>query len=262
MAKRSVRKQRRDAASAPAGRTPAPAAPASSRPAAAWRTPAFWLGGLVIGLTLVAITVAAFLVTGDDATPAPAPATEAAAGEGDIKSAEQLEQEFAARDREQIEALTGEARTVAQGLQPVMRGLEAALPYDGGAGEPATDAEVQSWLDATRDIAAPYQESVSGDTGYNVARSTIRASLDGLVSALEVYRLARGSGDPDALREQAAAQRDNAVRTWSAAGVQLDALNIAAGFGHQHVEQLAGAAAGGQAPDTLPEGTDAHAEGE
>jgi hypothetical protein len=56
-------------------------------------------------------------------------------------------------------------------------------------------------------------------------------------------------------------QRDIAVRTWSAATIQIDAINIDAGFGHQHGPQLAGAATGALPPDTLPEGTDATGDG-
>jgi len=223
-----------------------------------WRTSAFWLGGLVVGLAVAAIAVAAIvLLGGDDKTPAtPAAATPAA--DGGIKSAEQLEQEFADRDRQQIEELTNEARAIAETLQPVMAGLDKALPRSGGPVEQVAADKVQGWLDTVRDAAAPYQESISGGTGFNIARNTIRAALDGLLNTLETYQLASGAGDDRAaVHQQAAAQRDNAIRTWSAAGVQIDAINIDAGFGHQHIEQLGGAEAGGVAPDTLPEGTDA-----
>jgi len=222
-----------------------------------WRTSAFWLGGLVVGLAVAAIAVAAIVVLGgDDETPA-TPAATPAADDG-IKSAEELEQEFAERDRKQIEELTSEARTVAETLQPVMDGLEEALPRSGGPADQVAAGKVQQWLDKVRDAAAPYQESISGGTGFNIARNTIRAALDGLVNTLETYQLASGAGvDRAAVHQQAAAQRDNAIRTWSAAGVQIDAINIDAGFGHQHIEQLGGAEAGGLAPDTLPEGTDA-----
>jgi hypothetical protein len=117
---------------------------------------------------------------------------------------------------------------------------------------------VQEWLDTARDAAAPYQESISGGTGHNVARSALRAALDGLATAIATYRLAGEPGaDREAILAQASAQRDNAIRTWSAAAIQIDAINVDAGFGHQHVAQLGGAAAGAQPPDTLPEGTDA-----
>src|SRR5215207_5515626 len=131
MAKRSDRRQRRAAAAPPRGGAAAPR-PDAVPPGAMWRTSAFWLGGLVVGLAVAAIAVAAIvLLGGDDKTPAtPAAATPAA--DGGIKSAEQLEQEFADRDRQQIEELTNEARAIAETLQPVMAGLDKALPRSGG----------------------------------------------------------------------------------------------------------------------------------
>ena len=257
MARRAVRKRRHHAVQGAGERTAPAAAPPS---AAVWRTPAFWLGGLVVGVVAAAIVATGFLVLGRDDEIEAVPAAATPAADGDIKSAEELEAEFNARDRDQIEELTSEARTVAATLQPVMSGLEDALPREGGPAEQVAEEQIQEWVDITRDAAAPYAESISGGTGFNVARNTIRSALDSLIGALETYRLSGAAGaDRAALHRQAAAQRDNAVRTWSAAGVQLDAINIDAGFGHQHIEQLAGPAAGGQAPDSLPEGTDAHA---
>jgi hypothetical protein len=256
MAKRSVRKQRREETS-PA-REPARPQPTPASPSPPWRSPAFWLGGLVIGLAVAAIAVAAFVLTGagDDETPVAATATATPGSE--IKSAEELQAEFDQRDREQIEELTKQADELAATLRPVMSELEKALPYAGAPGPQAPDDQVEEWLDTARDAAKPYQESISGGTGHNVARSAIRAALDGLVGAIATYQLAGEPGaDREAILDQAAAQRENAIRTWSAAGIQIDAINVDAGFGHQHVPQLAGAAAGGQAPDTLPEGTDA-----
>ena len=260
MAKRSVRKQRREGETTTNG---APARAPEQEPAAApvWRSPAFWTGGLVIGLAVAALAVAAFLAfggDGDDETPAAAAPTASPAGDDAIKSAEELAAEFSARDREQIEQLTIDAKAVADRLQPVMTGLEDALPREGAPPAAAAEDQVQEWLDTARDAAEPYQESISGATGHNVARLTLRAALDGLVSAIETYRLAGQSGaDREALLVRASEQRDNAIRTWSAAGVQIDAINVDSGFGHQHVAQLGGAEAGAQPPDSLPEGTDA-----
>jgi hypothetical protein len=258
MAKRTVRKQRREHAAAPAGARPAAPRPDATAPA--WRTSAFWLGALVMGLAVAAIVTAGFLVLGggDDAGDAAAPAASPAAADDGIKSAEELQAEFDERDKRQIEDLTAAARGIATKLEPVMAGLEEALPRDGGRAERAAEAEVGAWLETARAAAAPYQESISGSTGHNVARSALRAALDGLVGAIATYRLAGEPGaDVAALRARAAEQRDNAVRMWSTASVQLDALNIDAGFGHQHVAQLG---AGAQPPDALPEGTDAEPE--
>ena len=259
MAKRSVRKQRREGGTTGGAPTRAP----EQEPAAApvWRSSAFWIGGLVVGLAVAAFAAAALVAFSggsDDETPAATAPTASPTGDDAIPSAEELEAQFTAQDREQIEQLTTEAKDVADRLQPVMTDLEEALPRKGAAPAHAADDQVQEWLDTARDAAAPYEESISGGTGHNVARLTLRAALDGLVSAIETYRLAAQPGaDREALLERASEQRDNAIRTWSAAGVQIDAINVDAGFGHQHVAQLGGAAAGAQPPDSLPEGTDA-----
>jgi hypothetical protein len=261
MAKRSVRKQRRET-TPPGARRDRPPEPEPS-PGPVWRSSAFWIGGLVVGLTVAVFAAAAFVAFsgGDDETPAAVEPAASPAGDDGIKSAEELSAEFSARDKEQIEQLTTEAKDVAERLQPVMTDLEKALPREGAAPDQAGDGQVQEWLDTVRDAAAPYQESISGGTGHNVARMTLTAALDGLVTAIETYQLAGGLGtDRAALLERASAQRDNAIRTWSAAGVQIDAINVDVGFGHQHVAQLGGAEAGGQPPDSLPEGTDARPE--
>jgi hypothetical protein len=258
MAKRSVRKQRREGGTTGGAATRAPEQQPAAGPV--WRSPAFWIGGLVVGLAVAVFAAAAFVAFGDadDDPPAGAESAATPAGDEGVKSAEELQAEFTARDREQIEQLTNEAKDVADRLQPVMTDLETALPRDGAAPDQAPDGQLQEWLDTARDSAAPYEESISGATGHNVARLTLRAALDGLVGAIETYRLAgQPDADRDALIARASAQRDNAIRTWSAAGVQIDAINVDAGFGHQHVAQLGGAEAGAQPPDSLPEGTDA-----
>ena len=65
-----------------------------------------------------------------------------------------------------------------------------------------------------------------------------------------------------ALLERARSQRDLAARTWSTAATQLDAINIDAGFGHQHVTFPSSGGADAIPPDTLPEGTDARPSGD
>jgi hypothetical protein len=217
-----------------------------------WRTSAFWVGGAVVGLVVAALaTVILVATSGDDqpATPAAAVSTPDA---GDAPTAEELEKQFAERDRQQIKQMTEQARDIADGLAPPLRAFGSAL-RDGGTPSPASS----QWLDKARKYAAMFQESESGETATNVARAALRASLDGFVSAIEIYRL---PGDREAIIERAREQRDIAIRTWSAASIQLDAINIDAGFGHQHVPQLGGESAGGIPPDSLPEGTDAHEE--
>ena len=75
---------------------------------------------------------------------------------------------------------------------------------------------------------------------------------------MQTYELAlEQSNVRAALLERTRAQRDLAARTWSTAATQLDAINIDAGFGHQHVVFPSSAGPGAIPPDTLPEGTDA-----
>jgi hypothetical protein len=52
-------------------------------------------------------------------------------------------------------------------------------------------------------------------------------------------------------------RRDLAVRAWSVAATQLDAINIATGYGHQHVYLGGSESAGGLGADPAPEGSGA-----
>jgi hypothetical protein len=251
MAKRAVRREKRKSPTGQHGRAPvAPAAPPASTPV--WRTSAFWIGGAVVGLLVAVLAGAVVIATGGDEESA----TPTSAEESQIQSPEELEKQFAERDREQIESLTAQAREISDGLAPTMAAFNRAL-RDGDAPPPASG----QWLSQTRRHAATFRESVSGETATNVARLGLRASLEGLVNAIDLYRLGGDAPNRRAIVARAREQRDIAVRTWSAATIQIDAINIEAGFGHQHVPQLAGAATGALPPDTLPEGTDATGDG-
>jgi hypothetical protein len=109
---------------------------------------------------------------------------------------------------------------------------------------------------------AYFAETVSGDTGTNVARGGFAASLDVLNEATETYALA--AADPAHRRPlltRAREQRDLAVRTWSVAATQLDAINIATGYGHQHVYLGGSELVGGFGADPAPEGSGAEGGG-
>jgi hypothetical protein len=251
MAKRAVRREKRRSQAGAQDRAPATTArPTASAPV--WRSSAFWIGGLVVGLVVAVLAAGLGIALGGDDQPAGA----ANAPETQEQSSEDLEKQFAERDRQQIEQMTAEARQIADGLAPTMTAFNRAL-RDRAAPPPAS----AQWLRQARRYAAPFRESVSGETATNVARLGLRASLEGLVNAIGLYRLGGETPDRTAILARAREQRDIAVRTWSAATIQIDAINIDAGFGHQHVPQLAGAATGAQPPDTLPEGTDATGDG-
>jgi hypothetical protein len=96
---------------------------------------------------------------------------------------------------------------------------------------------------------------VSGETGTNVARGALAAAVSSVGELVATYRLAlEEPANRAALLERVRGQRDVAMRAWDTGTVQLDAINIAVGYGHQHVPALG---AGGLPPDDLPEGTGA-----
>ena len=254
MAKRSERRARREQRPTAARGTPPPAPP----PAPAHRTRQFWLGALAAACLLVPVAIAAALLAGSDddggartAAAAPTPDPEVS------KEVERLERVTQTRDKQQVEDLTRRMRAYAGELGPVVNGLARTLPPDreNAVGPLAGRAEVARWMRATDRARAFFAETVSGDTGTNVARGAFAAAVRGLAETVRTYELALAQ--PAARRavlERVRAQREVALRAWETAAVQLDAINIAAGFGHQHVPGLG---AGSAPPDQLPEGTDA-----
>jgi hypothetical protein len=242
MAKRSVKKarQRESGATRPAA---TPAARPSRRQ--------FWLGVLAAAAILVPAGIAGVVIasSGDD------PATDPqAAVEKSIESeAEKLRRETQVRDKQQVQDLTERMRATADAVDPVIAAMrKKAL---------ASEATVAGWRKAVRKENEYFADTVSGETGTNVARGGFASSLDALNEAVETYALAlKDPGQRAALLERAAQQRDLAVRTWSFAATQLDAINIATGYGHQHVYLGGSEEAGGVGADPEPEGSGATGE--
>jgi hypothetical protein len=248
VAKRSVRRARRQAAQAP----PADAHGPSPRRG-------FWFGALASAALLVPLAVIAVLVFGggDDNPAAAEPATTPSESqEGD---AEQLRQQFAERDKQQIEELTERARSMGDDFTPVVVGLGKTLPPDSErTGPMASAAAVDEWLATVREADEYFAESVSGETATNVARNGLSNAVDVLLEAVETYKLAlEQPAVRAALLERAREQRELAARTWSTAAIQVDVINIDAGYGHQHVTFPSSAGQAAVPPDDLPEGTDA-----
>ena len=224
MAKRSVKRERQRAQQGPAqrsnGRPPPAAAPARNR--------GFWLGVLVAAALLVPLGVVAVIVASGGDDPAPAAAPDPVESE-----AERLRRETQVRDREQVQELTERMRQTVDDLGPVVSGFADTFPpgEDNRTGPLASAAAVQEWRGLVRDADAYFEDPPSGETGTNVARGE--------------------------LLERARAQRDLAIRSWSVAATQLDAINIATGFGHQHVYLGGAEEAGGFGADPAPEGSGA-----
>jgi hypothetical protein len=242
MAKRSVKKARQ---------RPQPAAPerASRRP--------FWLGMLVAAAVLVPLAIVGVVVASNGGDPR---ADEEAAVRKSIETeAEQLRRQTQVRDKEQVKELTDRMRGTVDALGPVLSGINRTLP-------PGTEkiralarpAAVAKWRRTVAEENEFFAETVSGETGTNVARGGFSAALDTLANAVDTYALALNQpGARARLLGSARRQRDLAIRTWSVAATQLDAINIATGYGHQHVYLGGSEDAGGFGADPAPEGSGA-----
>jgi hypothetical protein len=254
VAKRSVRKARtreaQRAASAPHGNARA----ASSKPARG-----AWFGALVTAAVLVPLAVIAVLAFGGNDDEGTASDSAPTASERRQAEVERLRRQSAARDKEQIQELTTRTRAMVDDFTPVIVGLGKTLPPDKQRiGPLAAGAEVEDWRRRVREADDYFADTVSGETATNVARSGFRNAVDVLLETVETYQLALDEPSArGALLQRARSQRDLAARTWSTAATQLDAINIDAGFGHQHVTFPSSAGPGAVPPDTLPEGTDA-----
>jgi hypothetical protein len=253
-----VRKARAREAQAQATPARRPDAPRASR--------GFWLGALVTAAVLIPLAVVAVLILGggDDPQPASTATESETAAEGAVSDPEELSKQFAARDKQQIEELTTQMRSTVDEVSPVIVGLGRTLPpASKKIGPVAGPAEVEDWLARVRKADEYFAETVSGETATNVARNGFGNAVDVLLEAVETYELALEQPRLRAtLLAAARDQRDLAARTWSTASIQLDAINIDAGFGHQHVVFPSSAGPGAQPPDALPEGTDAESSGD
>jgi hypothetical protein len=245
VAKRSVKKARQR--QSPAAE---PTAPPSRRQ--------FWLGALLAAAVLVPLAVAGVVIASGSDDP---PASDQAAVGDDIESeAAELRRQTQVRDKQQVQELTDRMRGTVDALAPVLDGMARTLPpgEDERLGPLATAATVERWRRTVRAEDEFFAETVSGETGTNVARGGFAAALDALTEAVASYRLAiQAPGAQAALLERARQQRNLAVRTWSVAATQLDAINIATGYGHQHVYLTGSEAAGGFGADPAPEGSGA-----
>lgn len=267
MAKRSVRKARAREAKATHAR--GADAPAPSRSPGR----GFWLGALASAAVLIPLAVVAVLLFGGGDEPSQPASAEtevekaggtATDGNGVVGEPEDLSKQFAARDKQQIKELTTRTRSMVDELSPVIVGLGKTLPpARDRIGPVASGSEVEDWHARVREADKYFAETVSGETATNVARNGFGNAVDVLLEAVETYKLALDEpAARDALLAAARDQRDLAARTWSTASIQLDAINIEAGFGHQHVVFPSSAGPGAQPPDTLPEGTDAESSGD
>jgi len=246
VAKRSVKKARQR----PAQETAHAAAP-SRRP--------FWRGVLVAAAVLIPLAVAGVVIAASGEEEPQQTADQAFAEQVESEAAE-LRRQTQVRDKEQVAELTERMRGTVDALGPVLSGLGRTLPPgdDERTGPVAAAAAVERWRRAVRAENEYFADTVSGETGTNVARGGFANALDALGEAVETYALAvEQPAARRALLERARQQRNLAVRSWAVAATQLDAINIATGYGHQHVYLGGSEAAGGIGADPAPEGSGA-----
>jgi hypothetical protein len=240
----------------------APAPRAAEAAPAAYGTRQFWLGVLAAACLLVPAGVAAAALAGsggdggstDRAAAVATPESPEAEAKREV---ERLRRATQTRDKEQVKELTDRMRGYVDELTPIVDGIARTLPpeNDKKVGPFASSADVQDWGRRTRAARRFFAESVSGETGTNVARGAFATAIGSLDEVVQTYRLALDDAPARAkLLERVRRQRDVATRAWETGTVQLDAINIAVGYGHQHVPALG---AGGLPPDDLPEGTGA-----
>jgi hypothetical protein len=252
VAKRSVKKTRQQQGAAPAE-------PVRDAGEKAPSLRGFWLGVIVAAIVLVPVGAIAVVIASGDEAQDPAAAEQAAVRNEIESEAETLRRQTQVRDKQQVKELTDRMRATVDDLGPVLGGLARTLPPgEEKIGPLAQPGQVRQWRATVRKADEFFAETVSGETGTNVARGGFASSLDALIEATGTYALALERADlRERLLERARNQRDLAVRTWSVAATQLDAINIATGYGHQHV-YLGGPQVGGAfGADPAPEGSGA-----
>ncbi|MGP3961803.1 hypothetical protein ACTWPT_38000 [Nonomuraea sp. 3N208] len=174
------------------------------------------------------------------------------------QTADRLRAESALRDKTQIKTLTELARSTRARLVPVLDGLGRAMPADGTAGPVAvTAADVRTWQQAAAAAVQGFADPPSGETATNVARSTLASAVRQIATTVDTYAAAQDLTGParTAAMDLAVRQRADALFTWSIGATALDAVNIDAGYGHQHVFLPTSPGEGALTPDTEPEGS-------
>ncbi|MBB6551325.1 hypothetical protein [Nonomuraea rubra] len=174
------------------------------------------------------------------------------------QTADRLRAESALRDKTQIKTLTELARGTRSSLIPVLHGLNLAMPADGTAGPAAvTAADVENWRKTATAAVAGFADPPSGETATNVARASLASAVRQFATTVDTYAAARDLTGPAraAVLDLAVRQRADALYTWSIGATALDALNIDAGYGHQHVFLPTSPGEGALTPDTEPEGS-------
>ncbi|TJZ97901.1 hypothetical protein [Actinacidiphila oryziradicis] len=166
----------------------------------------------------------------------------------------------AARNKQQVKALTDQTRGLSTKLETMLSEMDRAMPLASGQRPRGASADaVARWQRLTRSAVAAFAHPPSGDTGYNVSRAGFSDAVQALDGAVATYAVAVAA--PTQVKAQlvqrAGAERDTGVSIWETAATELDVINIGAGYGHQHVYLSANGRTGVLTPDDSPEGSSA-----
>ncbi|MFE2094386.1 hypothetical protein [Streptomyces sp. NPDC059460] len=173
------------------------------------------------------------------------------------RTADRIRVEAAQRDKAQIKTLTELARTTRDRLVPVLEGLDRAMPGDGSTRPAAvTSADVAGWRRAATAAVEAFADPPSGETATNVARSSLASAVRQIATTVDTYATSRAltGSTRETVVALAVRQRADANFTWSTGATALDAVNVDAGYGHQHVFLPTSPGNGALTPDDEPEG--------
>lgn len=126
---------------------------------------------------------------------------------------------------------------MAAGLGPLVR---TYAPADDGALAAPSSEELRTITAVLGDLSSELAEQPSAGTEVNVARSGLRTTVDLFTAAVTARELAAavdGGGDAR-LESHATDLGRQGLRAWTVAATQVDAVNVAAGNGHVHVQLL------------------------
>ncbi|HVK23174.1 MAG TPA: hypothetical protein VM677_17595 [Actinokineospora sp.] len=167
----------------------------------------------------------------------------------------EFQQEEKDRDKAQTVVLSDLAKGGRDRITPVLTGMAAVVPVGKEPLRAPTADEVKGWREVLTAEVERHKDSPSAGNGVNVTRVALRSAVGQLAAAVDTFDIAVGVAEPDKARllRLAGEQRTLAMRTWSAAAIQLDVINIEAGHGHVHayLTEDPGSSPG----DGVPEGT-------
>jgi hypothetical protein len=174
------------------------------------------------------------------------------------RNVEQMQRAEVERDLKLVAELTDLARGSRDRLAQTLSGMAAVAPFGTATpGTPLSADSVKGWREAVTAEVNRYAEPPSAGTAVNVARGGLQAAVQQLASAVDLFEAAATAPQPlsGKLIGNAGTQRTLALRTWSVAAIQLDQINIDAGYGHVHVQLPAAPGSGVISSDGSPEGS-------